>query len=41
VLAFIDRYAERWHWEGLSRNAGLPWSEAFIDRYADRWHWKA
>jgi hypothetical protein len=40
--ALLDRYADRWDWEGdegLSWNEALPWSAALIDRYADRWDW--
>ena len=36
--ALIARFADRWHWDRLSGNAGLPWSEALIARFADRWH---
>jgi len=37
--ALIDRYADHWDWEGLSKNEVLPWSEVLIEHSADRWDW--
>jgi hypothetical protein len=34
----IERYEDRWYWEGLSWNEGLPWTTALIERYEDRWN---
>lgn len=30
---------DRWDWDRLSRNEGLPWSIELIERYESRWNW--
>lgn len=35
----IDRYVERWNWDGLSFNPWLSWTETLIKRYSRQWNW--
>lgn len=37
----IEKYFDKWDWEALSGNTGLPWSYKFIEKYSDKWKWKA
>ncbi len=38
-LDLLERFADRWDWEALSKNKSLPWSLALLERFADRWSW--
>ncbi|MDR0834660.1 MAG: 3'-5' exonuclease [Candidatus Symbiothrix sp.] len=34
----IDKYIDKWSWENLSQNAGLPWDDIkFIEKYENKW----
>jgi tetratricopeptide (TPR) repeat protein len=38
-ISLIDKYLNKWDWDGLSGNPGLPWSKELFDRYTERWNW--
>jgi hypothetical protein len=35
----IERFENRWSWDGFSCNEALPWSLDLIKRFEDRWEW--
>ena len=32
----IDKYLDKWDWEGLAENEGICWTEKMIGKYKDR-----
>jgi hypothetical protein len=33
----IEKYKDKWDWQGLSENIFLPWSIELIEKYKDKW----
>ncbi len=36
----LDDYKDNLHWDYISGNEELVWSEEMIERFADKWHWE-
>ena len=32
-------FIDKWNWDYLSKNEGLPWTEEFIEKYEKKWSW--
>ena len=39
-LSLLQAFVERWDWEKLSRNPGVPWTRELIDAFVGRWDWE-
>ena len=40
-IELIEKYEDRWDWDGISENQLLPWSIELIEEYKDWWDWDA
>ncbi len=38
-VELIEKYKDKWSWNGLSFCTVLPWSEEFIDKFKYNWNW--
>ena len=36
----LEKYENKWHWEGISQNVHIAWSPALLDKYQHKIDWE-